>query len=180
MQLRWGPASTAAGPRLPAVELPSRLGWLSPVEETLCSYRAPGCARLLVAREKCIFCSLLSRALQHSMDKRYILPGIVKEVFYFPKDEWTYSIRLGSWGLQMSFWVEGSFLYQQLEQDRLGIVEPNSIAFGPEWVEKHLMMSGVWESPRRRRRFMFLSLKGLLDIFPLYPGGGDLITFSFP
>lgn len=179
MQLRWGPASTASGPRLPAIELPSRLGWVL-LNKHCVPMGARGCARLLVACEKCIFCSLLSRALQHSVDKRYILPGIVKEVFYFPKDERTYSIRLGSWGLQMSFWVEGSFLYQQLEQDRLGTVESNSLAFGPEWVEKYFIMSGVWESPRRRRQFYVSLSQRTAWYFPTLPRWGDLITFSFP
>lgn len=99
------------------------------------------------------------------------------EIFRFPKGECTYSIWLGSWVPQITFWVEECFL--QSIRSRTGVVSwnPSSLplvqnggAFPTCWE----MLHSKWCMGMLKKETcsVFHSFKGQLNIFTLYPGWG--------
>lgn len=120
MQLRWGPASMAAG-LLPGGALPSRLAWSGPVEQFSCSCWEltvlPG-SRWDVSTLASVPCSQENYNILWTKD-HFLLVIIIHRNIQFSKKKNVHI--LSGWGAEFSksfFGVGECLLQQQLKQDK--------------------------------------------------------------
>ena len=148
-------------------------------KQCLCSFWDPWPRWVLggICKPYFLFLVLKRRTAFHGQKITFDQGYFFIEIFCFPKEECTYSIWLGSWVPQITFWVEECFLQSARSSTDVASWNPNPLplvqnagAFPTCWE----MLRSKWcmGTLKKETCSVFHSFKGQLHIFTLCLGWG--------